>query len=524
MDQLVLTLVILLAAVLAESLGGRIGVAPSILMTVFGCLLALIPAVPSLNVPPELILPLVLPPLLYAAARRTSWRQFAENWQIIALRAVGLVIVTAVAVAAVFHAWNPATAVAAGLVLGALVAPPDPVAATSMASRLGLPRRLIVTLGGEGLFNDVTAIVIYTVGIQAVVTGLFSPWHALGDFVLAAVVGLVVGLALGWLGSRLTGYLDNATGQVALSLLLPFVAYGVAEHWEGSAVLAVLVCALYLTDAVTEIGDREYRLVADAFWDIAEMLITGFAFALIGLELRVVIETTGHDWSGLAGVTVAVLAVVVLLRLAWLLATWVISRKLGRLTDEPFTWREVIVTWWAGMRGVATVALALAVPFTIESGADFPARSQILFVAFAVVLFTLLVQGPTLPLVVRITGVHADTKRERALEKELWIRVRRAELAELQRIADTEDLPPDVYDNLRDRMRQVSAKADPEAADADAKAAMENERKFAARMRAAREAVVEAGRREALAARREPGMPPDVVDRVTRRLDLGPMR
>ncbi|WP_280305962.1 cation:proton antiporter, partial [Nocardia neocaledoniensis] len=128
MDQLVLTLVILLAAVLAESLGGRIGVAPSILMTVFGCLLALIPAVPSLNVPPELILPLVLPPLLYAAARRTSWRQFAENWQIIALRAVGLVIVTAVAVAAVFHAWNPATAVAAGLVLGALVAPPHPVA------------------------------------------------------------------------------------------------------------------------------------------------------------------------------------------------------------------------------------------------------------------------------------------------------------------------------------------------------------------------------------------------------------
>src|SRR5690606_11825689 len=122
-----------------------------------------------------------------------------------------------------FHAWNPAVAVAAGVVLGALVAPPDPVAATSMAGGLGLPRRLIVTLGGEGLFNDVTAIVIYTVGIQAVVTGLFSPWHALGDFVLAAVVGLGVGLALGWVGSKFTRYLDNATGQVALTLLLPFV-------------------------------------------------------------------------------------------------------------------------------------------------------------------------------------------------------------------------------------------------------------------------------------------------------------
>ncbi|MFC9477042.1 Na+/H+ antiporter [Nocardia sp. NPDC056952] len=522
MDQLVLTLVILLAAVLAEPLGARLGLAPSILMTVFGCLLALIPAVPSLHIPPELILPLVLPPLLYAAARRTSWRQFAENWQIIALRAVGLVIVTAIAVTAVFHAWNPATAVAAGLVLGALVAPPDPVAATSMAGSLGLPRRLIVTLGGEGLFNDVTAIVIYTVGIQAVVTGLFSPWHALGDFAIAAVVGVAVGLLLGWLGSKLTKYLDTATGQVAVSLLLPFAAYGIAEHWEGSAVLAVLVCALYLTDAVTEIGDRDYRLVADSFWDITEMLITGFAFALIGLELRVVIDTTGHNWPGLAGVTAAVIVVVVGLRLAWLMATWAISSKLPN-TDEPFTWREVIVTWWAGMRGVATVALALAVPFTLDTGADFPARSEILFIAFAVVLFTLLVQGPTLPLVVRLTGVHADTRQERAVEQALWTRVVNAELTELKAIAARDNLPEDVYEDLKALLRRLSAKADPEAADADAKAALDKERKLASQMRAVRAAVTEAGRREAQAARREPGMPPDVVDRVTRRLDLGPM-
>lgn len=524
MDQLVLTLVILVAAVLAEPLGERIGLAPSILMTLFGCALALIPAVPSLHIPPELILPLVLPPLLYAAARRTSWRQFAENWQIIALRAVGLVIVTAIAVAAVFHAWNPATAVAAGVVLGALVAPPDPVAATSMAGRLGLPRRLIVTLGGEGLFNDVTAIVIYTVGIQAVVTGLFSPWQALGDFVIAAVVGLGVGLLLGWLGSRFTRYLANATWQVALSLLLPFIAYGVAEHWEGSAVLAVLVCALYLTDAVAEIGDRDYRLVADSFWDIAEMLITGFAFALIGLELRVVIETTGHNWPSLAGVTAAVIAVVVGLRLVWLLVTLAVSTKLWPDIDEPFTWREVIVTWWAGMRGVATVALALAVPFTIASGEDFPARAEILFVAFAVVLFTLLVQGPTLPLVVKITGVHADTRLERAVEQELWTRVVRAQLSELKMIAARDDLPEDVYEDLRDTLRHLSAKADPVAADADAKAALDKERKLASQLRAVRGAVIEAGRREAQAARREPGVPPDVVDRVIRRLDLGPSR
>jgi len=173
---------------------------------------------------------------------------------------------------------------------------------------------------------------------------------------------------------------------------------------------------------------------------------------------------------------------------------------------------------------VATVALALAVPFTVDAGADFPARSEILFVAFAVVLFTLLVQGPTLPLIVRITGVHADTRQERAVEQQLWTRVVRAELAELKLIAARDDLPEDVYEDIKDTLRHLSAKADPEAADADAKATLDKERKLASQMRAVRLAVIEAGRREAQAARREPGMPPDVVDRVTRRLDLGPTR
>lgn len=528
MDQLILVLVILCAAVVAEPLGERIGVASSVLMTLFGVVLALVPVVPAIVIPPELILPLVLPPLLYAAARRTSWRQFAENWQPIALRAIGLVILTAAAVAAVFHSWFPGYAVAAGVVLGALVAPPDPVAAMSMASRLGLPRRLTVVLGGEGLFNDVTAIVVYSVAIQAVVTGIFSPWHALGEFVLAAVVGSVVGLAVGFLGDRLSRWLDNAVCQVALSLLLPFIAYGLAEHWEGSAVLSVLVCALYLTDAAVEYRDRSYRLVADSFWEIAELLITGFAFALIGLELRVVLETTGHDWRSLAGVTAAVIGVVVGLRLVWLLVTWRIGRKLWNRDaddDEPYRLGEVIVTWWAGMRGVATVALALAVPFTLaDETTGFPARPEILFIAFAVVLFTLLVQGPTLPLVVRITGVHANTRAERELERDLWRRVVRAEKARLKQIAQEENLPDDLYEDLRGGLRRLSAKADPQAADDDARATAEQERALMNRMRDIRLDITEAGRREAQAARREPGMPPDIVDRVIRRLDLGPAR
>lgn len=523
MDQFVLVLVLLFATVLAEPLGQRIGVASAVLMTVFGVVVALIPAAPRAHIPPDLILPLVLPPLLYAAARRTSWRQFAENWRPIALRAVGLVIATAVAVAAVFHAWYPALPLAAGLVLGAVVAPPDPVAATALAGRLGLPRRLVVVLGGEGLFNDVTAIVIYGVAVQAVLTGRFSAWHAAGEFLISAVVAVAVGLVLGWAGGKLTDRLGEASWQVALTLLLPFAAYGVAEALSGSAVLAVLVCALYLTDAVTEIGDRDYRLVGDSFWEVIEMLLSGFTFGLIGLELGAVLDTTGDDWPRLLGGAGAVVAVVVLLRLVWLLVTWAVGRAWWRRTDadEPYTWRETVVTWWAGMRGVATVALALAVPLTTDDGAAFPGRTEILFTAFVVVLFTLLLQGPTLPLVVRITGVHADTRYERELEQQLWGRVIRAELVRLKELATTENLPDEIYERLRAAFVDRMARADPVAADADAKVQQQRDIQLAKTIRTVRYEVLEAGRREALAARREPGMPPDLVDRVTRRLDLG---
>ncbi|WP_167476236.1 Na+/H+ antiporter [Nocardia arthritidis] len=522
MHQLALLFVVLLATILAQPLGKRTGLAPAVLMTAFGCVLALIPAVPDIRIEPKLILPLVLPPLLYASARRTSWRQFAENWGAISLRAVGLVLATAAGVGIAFHAGVPTVPVAAAVALGALVAPPDPVAVTALAGRLGLPRRLVSVLEGEGLFNDVTAIVIYTIAIEVVVTGKFSVAGAVWDFLVSAVVAVVVGLVLGWTGSRLMARLSEATWQVALGLLLPFAAYGIAEAFGGSAVLSVLVCALYLTDAATDFSDSDYRLVGDSFWEITEMLVTGFAFGLIGLELSTVLRDAGPDWPRFLGSAGLVIAVVVLLRLAWLLATWAIFRTAWRRreADEPYTWRETVVTWWAGMRGVATVALALAVPFSTDAGAPFPRRSEILFCAFAVVLFTLLVQGTTLPAVVRITGVHADTEAERELERRLWNRVLGAELDRLKEIAAAERLPDEVYERLRDGFERRLAQADPGAADSNAKLNTERTLRFTKRMRAITNDVLEAGRTEALTARREPGVPPDVVDRVMRRLDL----
>ncbi|MQY06564.1 Sodium, potassium, lithium and rubidium/H(+) antiporter [Actinomadura sp. RB68] len=513
--------IVLLAAILAEPLSLRIGISPPVLMTVFGIVLALIPQVPDVRIEPHLILPLVLPPLLYAAARRTSWVAFREDWVAITMRAVVLVLVTAAAVAAVFHALHPAVPVAAAVALGAVVAPPDPIAATAVASRLGLPRRLVSVLEGEGLFNDVTAIVLYGVAVHAVLTGAFSAWEALGDFVVSALVAVVVGGLLGWVTGRMMDRLDEASWKVALSLLVPFAAYGIAEAWSGSAVLAVLVCALYLTDATTKTDDSSYRLIGDSFWDITDLLISGFVFGLIGLELSTVLKAAGPHWPRLLGGTAVIIAVVVLLRLVWLLGIWLIMHWVARKSsvDEPRTWREMLVNWWAGMRGVATVALALALPFTTDDGSPFPARGEILFTAFAVVLFTLLVQGPTLPLLVRMTGVSEDTAQERALERQLWTRVLRAELDRLKEIAQEQDLPEGIYDRIRDDVMRRLTSADPEAAGEDAALIRRNMRKLG-RLQAIRQDVLAAGRREALAARREPGMPPDIVDDVMRRLDL----
>jgi len=387
-DQLVLVFVLAFATILAQPLGRRLGLAPAVLMTVFGLVMAVLPFVPNIALAPELILPLVLPPLLYASARRTSWQQFASNAGAILLRAVGLVVATAAAVAAIFHLWYPALPVGTAFALGAVVAPPDPVAVSAMANRLGLPRRLVAVLEGEGLFNDVTAVVIYDVAVQAVVTGQFSAWRTAVDFVVSAVVAMAVGLALGWAGSALMRRLTEAPWQVALGLLLPFAAYGLAEAAHGSAVLAVLVCALYLTDAATDFSDVGYRIVGDSFWDVIDMLVTGFAFGLVGLELSTVLATTGPNWPRLLGGAAAVVGVVVALRVLWLLASTALFRGWWRRrrVDEPYTWRETVVTWWAGMRGVVTVALALALPLTTDSGADFPGRTEVLFIAFVVVL------------------------------------------------------------------------------------------------------------------------------------------
>ncbi|MEU9501167.1 Na+/H+ antiporter [Streptomyces sp. NPDC048196] len=527
MDQLALLFVLLLGAVVMVPVGDRLGLPSPVLMTLAGAVLALLPFVPNVEVPPEFILPVVLPPLLYAAVQRTSWRQFTANLRPIFLLAVALVFATTAAVAAVAQAVVPGMPVAAAVVLGALVAPPDPVAATAVAGKLGLPRRMVSILEGEGLFNDVTAIVLYHVALAAVVSGSFSVPGALGSLVLSAVVAIAVGLAIGWVTNKLMGLLGDPTLQIGLTLLVPFVAYVLAEEFRGSGVLAVLTCALFLAEYAVDPDDVMGRLAGYTFWEVVDTLVTGVAFGLIGLELHNIFGAAAHRWGQLIGAGAAVVAVVVGVRLLWLLpAAWLAKRMHKRRDydeDIPMSWRETLIMWWSGMRGVASVALALAIPFGVDGG-PFPARNDILFIAFAVVLATLLVQGLTLPWLVRRLRVRADTDAVDALERELAVRVIKASKRRLKEIMEVEELPDEVSDQLSRRAFDIGARIAPDIVDDERRDLFEKRISRLKKVQRIQGEMLSAARHEVLAARSEPGADPEIVDRVLRHLDMRSLR
>ncbi|MFJ6441551.1 Na+/H+ antiporter [Streptomyces sp. NPDC091649] len=528
MEQMSLLLLLLLGAVVTVPLGDRLGLPAPVLMTLAGIAMAFMPFVPNVDIPPEIILPALLPPLLYATVQRTSWRQFAANRRPIFLLAVALVFVTTAAVAAVAHSIVPGLPIAAAVALGALVAPPDPVAATAVAGSVGLPRRLVSILEGEGLFNDVTAIVLYHVAIAAAVSGTFSLPEAFGLLVLSAVVAVAVGLALGWLTIKLMGLLADATLQVGLTLLVPFVSYALAEELKGSGVLAVLTTALFLAERTADADDVLGRLTGRTFWDIVDTLVTGVAFGLIGLELHSVFGTADGRALEMAGWGLAIVGVVVGVRLLYLLpATWLAKRLHTRrdVSEEiPTSWRETVVMWWAGMRGVASVALALAIPLETDDGQPFPGRDEIIFVAFSVIMATLVFQGLTLPWLVRKLRVRADTAAEEALERDLAVRAAEAAKHRLKEIQEVEDFPEDVVERLQRAAYDIGGRISPDMVDEERREAYARRAdRFKAVVRVQRE-MMSAARHEVLAARSEPGSDPEVVDRVLRYLDVRSLR
>lgn len=417
----------------------RLRVPQPILLLVYGLALALLPGLPELSVNADLVLPVVLPPLLFAATQRATVRQFRDAAAPVLLLAVGLTLATAAVVAVVAHlAGLPWTAAA---VLGAIVCPPDPVAATAVARRLRLPERVVTILEGEGMFNDATALVLYKVTVAVAVTGHFSGSSATRELLLAVVVGVGLGLALGWLSRLALSALHEAATETTLTIGMPFLAYLLAEHLEGSGVLAVLTLGLYLRHRAHSAVTSGGWLLGRAVWNYADFLITSLVFVLLGFELTTVIEhaSIGPDALRVAGVVVAT---VIVFRPLWVFPGVVLARQLARRRQAPipYGWRETAVVSWAGMRGVVTVATALALPGVGADGVELGWRPTVVLAGLACVLVTLVAQGLTLtPLVRRLgVGLEGDERTETA---ELRRRALRAALDELR---STTDLPTSV--------------------------------------------------------------------------------
>ncbi|MCU1699941.1 MAG: sodium/proton antiporter, family [Mycobacterium sp.] len=512
-----LVLLLMIATVMLAPLAERITVPYPVVLLLFGLLLASVPGLPVPTVDPDWILPLVLPPLLFAAARRTSWRQFLDNRRAILLLAVALVAVTAFAVGVVASAVIPGLPLAAGVALGAAVAPPDPVAATAVARKLRLPRRLRTILEGEGLSNDATALVLYQVAVAATATGALSPSRAASTLGLAVVIGIAIGaviaVALRWLLNRLPAHPAGS----ALILVVPFAAYAAADVAHGSGVLAVVTVALGLS----RYGDAESaqtRLVSGTAWEIVELLLTGTAFAFVGLELRTVAGSLSGALEVAIWQALAVTAVAIVIRFAWIFPVATIDERLRLrrgVEGEPVGWREMTVASWAGMRGVVTLAAVLALP----AGAQpFPERDRLIFIAFVVIVVTMVAQGLTLPLLVKRLGVIAsDAERDEAAQ-DLIRRARDAGFRRLEELRSGGDVDSEVIEHAEENAERMwhSMGFDPGELSEDESARNAD---HAATVNAVRDEILTAARDEINSARGQSGVDPTIVDTVMRRLD-----
>jgi Na+/H+ antiporter len=410
--DIALVVVLLFAVALLAVASRRIGIPYPILMVVAGLGLGLIPGLPRLELEPDLVFLFFLPPILFSAAFFTSIREFRTNIRPISLLAIGLVLATIGVVALVVHGVAPEIGWAAAFALGAIVSPTDAIAATAIAQRLGIPRRLVTIIEGESLVNDATALVAYRLAVVAVVTGSFSLNAAILSFFYVALAGIAVGVVVGVAVSSVIGRLHDPPVEVTISLLAPFAAYLPAELIGASGVLATVTAGLIVGWHAPRVLTSDTRVLGSAVWQMVIFLLNGLAFILIGLQLPSIVERlAGPAAQQVPAITAAVIITVIAVRLIWVFPATYLPRLLvpGLAKRDPAPpARAIVVLGWTGMRGVLSLGAALALPRVTDAGAPFPGRDLILFVAFAVILATLVGQGLTLPWVIRHSGVGDD--------------------------------------------------------------------------------------------------------------------
>jgi CPA1 family monovalent cation:H+ antiporter len=473
-----------------------------------------IPGVPNLALAPDLVLLILLPPLLYAAAFFSSLRDLQRNARSIAMMAIGLVVFTTVAVAAIAHgvmgmSWE------AAFVLGAVVSPTDPVAATAIANRVGAPRRVITIIEGESLVNDATALIAYRFAVAAAVTGSFSLAEAGGRFVLNAVVGALIGIAVGWVVAQIRIRIDDPPTEITLSLMTPYFAYLPAEALGVSAVVAAVTAGIWLGWRSPQLVTPSTRIQAYAVWSVLAFLLNATLFTLVGLALPDVLDRLrGQSAGELIRDAAIISAAVMALRFLWVFPTaylprWLVPAIARREPAPP--WRQLVFVAWTGMRGAVSLAAALAIPQSV------PARDEIIFLTYAVILVTLLLQGLSLPWVIRVLHIDDDGK-EAYWENKARMFAAQAAVTRVEELREEEW----VRDETADRVRQLYDYRRRRFASRFAEDGTESgqiEDRSVAYQRLLHE-IYTAQRGALIALRREGRITDDIMHRVERDLDL----
>jgi CPA1 family monovalent cation:H+ antiporter len=457
--QLLIMLMVVLAAVALAA--RRLNIPAAILLVVVGAVLALTPGLPAMELAPEVVLLLVLPPVIYWSAVAMSWREFRFNLRPITLLAVGLVIFSSFAVAAALH-WLLGLPLLIGFVVGAIVSPPDAVAPLSIARRLRVPRRILVVLEGEGLANDATALILYRFAVVAVSFGTFSLPQAVGTFAMIVIGEILWGIGVGWAMLRLRKWVEDPSIEITLSLITPFLAYWPPQHLGGSGVLATVTAGLYVSWNGPNLISSATRLQGIFFGAFLLYLVEGMIFLITGLQARTLAASLhGYSLVELGGTAIVVCLVLIAARFIWVYPTIYLPRWLVpaiRRADPSPPWQWAFVLSFTGVRGIVSLAAALAIPLTMDNGQPFPERDLILFVTFAVILFTLVVQGLMLPFVIRALKLVDAGRHEREHDRREEQEARRegatAALARLDQLAHEDSLSDEVVRPLRAALRE----------------------------------------------------------------------
>jgi Na+/H+ antiporter len=465
-------LIVLLAVLAAAAIvASRLRIPPAILLVVTGVGLALIPGLPAVELAPEVVLLLVLPPVIYSAAVAMDWREFRDNLRPISLLAIGSVLFTAAATAAAAHAllgmpWP------AGFVLGAIVSPPDTMAPASIARRMRIPHRILVILEGEGLANDATALILYRFAVVVVSLGAFSLADAVETFVVIIGGEILWGIGVGWVMLRLRRWVNEPRIEMTLAVLTPFLAYWPPEHLGGSGVLATVTTGLYVSWVGPTLIKAATRLQGIFFWDFFIYVIEGMVFLVTGLQAHTLLgRLRDHHPSEFLLSALVVSAVVIVARFLWNYPAAYLPRPFNfwvRRKEPLPPWQWVFAVSFTGIRGIVSLAAALSLPLTTAAGAAFPDRDLILVLTFAVILVTLVGQGLLLPLVIRLLGLADAGRHEhestRAREYAARRRGIEAALHRLDSLSRQRRLSPEYVEGMRayhqDRLRQARHSSD----------------------------------------------------------------